>query len=49
MHSGLDLPPHQPPQSSFVKREIILKWSDQRCTATFEHDVSPCRSTVLNP
>jgi len=43
MDSSLDLPPHQPSQSDFVEREIILKWSNQRCAATREHDVSPYR------
>src|SRR5260370_23121953 len=50
MDSGLDLPPHQPAQSSFVEREITLKWRNQRRTATCEHDVSPYRSSAfLNP
>src|ERR1700730_1957062 len=41
MDSALDLPPHQPAQSCFIEREVILKWSNQCRTATYEHDVPP--------
>src|ERR1700732_812478 len=49
MDSGRDLPPHQPAQSCFIEREVILKWSNQCRTATCEHDVPPYRSCVSKP